>query len=262
MNRSGAAVVRQSSRAASGKGMDAMITAGAEARRLSQLWQLPLLMLSLGLSGVAGYLFVDARPVLTLNHKLASVRQFLADERPDAAMQSLTRLVAAERLPREHEAQVHLLLAESIDAAQKQNRDAAPAANYGRIVEELQIALAQGIKPTGDIHRRMGESYEALGKPIDAVSQYRSAIAIDPPRALRLTRKVIDLQIAQSQWAPAEASLDAYLAATGISDAERAWAQNQKAQLLIDRSEYVDAKRLLEDALRLDADPIAQAATR
>ena len=36
---------------------------------------------------------------------------------------------------------------------------------------------------------------------------------MDPSRAIRLQRKVIDLQLASSDWAPAEASIDAYLAA-------------------------------------------------
>ena len=74
-------------------------------------------MVSLALSLCAAYLFVDAKPALAFNQKVSSVRQLLADERPEAAAQSLTRLAASERLPREHEAQVHLLLAESIDAA-------------------------------------------------------------------------------------------------------------------------------------------------
>ena len=249
--------------------MDAMvtaITAGSRLpsdgpRRLTDLWHLPLLMVSLALSLCTAYLFVDAQPALAFNQKIASVRQLLDNERPEAAAQSLTRLVASERLPREHEAAVHLLLAESIDAAQKQSH-AAPAGNYQRIIEESQIALAQGVKPTGEVHRRIGECYEALDKPAEAASEYRQAIALDPGRSLRLQRKVIDLQMAASDWVAVEASLDAYRASSGISDAERAWAENQKADLLIDRGAYVDARRLLEDALRLDADAIAQAQTR
>src|SRR6185369_3971887 len=145
-----------------------------------------------------------------------------------------------------------------LDAAQKQRKQSIPA-NHTRIIEQTQIALSQGVRPTGDIYRRLGESYEALGKPVEAVSQYRQAIAMDPARALRLQRKVIDLQLAQSDWAPAEASLDAYLASPQVADAERAWGQSVKAQLLIDRHEYADARQLLETAQRLDTDPIAQA---
>ncbi len=230
-------------------------------RRLGNLWQVPLLIGSLALWGVAAYLFVDARPALAFVKKLSVAKQLLGDERPEAAQQSLTRLVTSEKLPPEQEARVHLLLAESIGAAQKQRADA-PAAQYSRIIEELQLAQAQGARPTGEMLQRIGECYEALGKPAEAAAQYRQAMAIEPARALRLQRKVIDLQMAAGDWTAVEASLDAYLATAGASDAERAWAENQKAQLLIDHNQTADAQRLLEDALRLDADPIAQAQTK
>src|SRR3954471_11797650 len=209
-----------------------MYTRGAR-RRLSHLWQLPLLLLSLSLFAAATCLYVDGRPSITLKERLAAAHQLLASDRPDAAAEYINRLLAAEPMPREFEAQAHLILAESFDAAQKQRKQSV-AANHTRIIEQTQIALAQGLHPSGDVYRRLGESYEALGKPVEAVSQYRQAIAIDPPRALRLQRKVIDLQLAQNDWAPAESSLDAYLASRDVADAERAWAKSVKAQLLID----------------------------
>jgi len=48
-----------------------MTTGGASSRRLSHLWQLPLLLLSaVVLLCVAG-LFVDALPIITLNQQLS-----------------------------------------------------------------------------------------------------------------------------------------------------------------------------------------------
>ncbi|MEO6434268.1 MAG: tetratricopeptide repeat protein [Tepidisphaeraceae bacterium] len=235
-------------------------------RRLSHVWQLPLLILSLGLFTFAAYLFIDARPGISLNQKLAGARAMLTADRPDAAVEHLNRLMAAENLPDQQVAQVHLLLSEALDLVEKNGAakqgGSKVAANYLRIIEQTQIALAKGVKPSGEIHRRLGESYEALSKPVEAVWQYRQAIAIDPSRALRLQRKVIDLQIATSDWAPAEASIDAYLGANEITDAERAWAKSLKSQLLIDRGEFVEARRLLDDVLRLDPSPIAQAEAR
>ena len=236
-----------------------MYTGGAR-RRLSHLWQLPLLLLSLALFAASAGLYFDTRPTISLNQKLAVARQLLHNDRPDAAAEYVSRLMATadEPVPPAGEGRVHLLLAEALDAAQKQRRQSVPA-NHLRIVEQTQIALAQGVRPTGDIYRRLGESYEALGKPVDAVSQYRQAIAVDPARALRLQRKVIDLQLAQNDWAPAESSLDAYLAFKEIADSERAWAQSVKAQLHIDRGDFTAARALLDESLRLDKDPIAQA---
>jgi tetratricopeptide (TPR) repeat protein len=244
----------------SGKGTEAMYSGGAR-RRLAHLWQLPLLLFALILFVCASWLFVNARPKITLNQKLSPAREMLRNDRPDAAVESISRLLAAERFEPASEGQIHLLLAEAVDASQKQRRQSV-AANHVRIIEQTQIALAQGVKPTGEIHRRVGEAYEALNKPVEAVSQYRQAIAMDPPRAIRLQRKVIDLQLATSDWAPAEASLDAYLAVAEITDAERAWAKNAKAQLLIDRGQFVEARRLLDEALADDNTELAQAETR
>ena len=74
-------------------------------------------------------------------------RQSLRDERPDAAMQSLMRLAAAERLPREHEAQVHLLLAESIDAV--------AAARF-----------VQGIAMSSGAVTVLGAAFDGSGRPM------------------------------------------------------------------------------------------------
>ncbi|MEA2736554.1 MAG: hypothetical protein QOE14_3005, partial [Humisphaera sp.] len=234
---------------------------GDARRRLSHLWQLPLLFASIVLFVCAAILFVEGRPEITLNQKLAVARAYLRDDRPDAAAEAISRLMAAEKFPREVEGQVHLALAEALDAAQRQRPQSVPAVHV-KIIEETQIALAQGVQPSGEIYRRMGENLESLGKPVEAVAQYRQAIAMDPARAIRLQRKVIDLQLASSDWAPAEASIDAYLAAPEIADTERAWAKLTKAQLLIDRGDFVDAKRLLDEAIALDANEIAQAEAR
>src|SRR5438094_3094513 len=191
-----------------------MSTRGATPR-LTQLWQLPLLLLSLGLLACAACLFVDATPGLALAARVNQARIYLKNDRPQAAVEHLNRLLASEKLGPQAEAPIHLLIAEATaDAAQNQDgRRSATivAAHYTHIIEQIQIALAQGAKPSGEIYARLGESYEALGRPVEAVSNYRQAIALDPPHALRLQRKVIDLQISQSDWAPAEASLDGYL---------------------------------------------------
>ena len=226
-------------------------------RSLAHLWQAPLLLLSLGLFGYAAYLFIDPQPGLTIDQKIDIARVYLKNERPEAAIEQLNRLLTTEKLPRENEATIHLLLAEGIESAQRQKRINIPA-NHARIVEQTQIALAQGVKPTGEMHRRLGESYEALERPSDALQHYRHAIAMAPQHALRLQRKVIALQMAQDDTLPAEASIDEYLASTDLTDSERAWALGEKAQLLADRGEFVHARELLAKAIKLDTDPIAQ----
>src|SRR5580765_2644909 len=84
-------------------------------RRLSHLWQLPLLLLSLVVFCCAACLYVDARPVITLTQKLSTAREMMQCDRPDAAIESINRLIASERFDPQAQAQIHLLLAEAMD---------------------------------------------------------------------------------------------------------------------------------------------------
>lgn len=250
--------------------MDAMASSRSRAERddllgpvsrpsssLSRLWQIPLLLVSLGLFGYAAYLFIDPQPGLTIDQKIDVARTYVKYERPEAAIQQLNKLLKTEKLERDKEASIHLMLAESLEAAQKQKRIDIPA-NHVRIIEQTQIALAQGTKPTAEIHRRLGESYESLDRPSDALSHYRQAMAMDPTRSLRLHKKAIELQKSQDDPTPALATIDEYLGLPDISDAERAWALGEKATLVADEGNFAESHKLLDDALKLDSDPIAQ----
>jgi len=137
-------------------GKEAMSSRAAfpSSRQLAQLWQLPLLLLSLLLFGVAGYLFLNASPGLTVRKRIDIARAYVAHERPEAALEQLNRLLTGEHLTQEHEAAVHLTMAEALETAQRQ-RKISIAANHARIIEQTQIALQMGIKPTGDIYRRV-----------------------------------------------------------------------------------------------------------
>src|SRR6201999_1924646 len=105
-----------------GKGTDAMArqsefnSAVADpAARASQLWQLPLLLVSLGLFAYAAYLFIDPRPGLSIDQKIDIGRLYLKNERAEAALDQLNKILATEKLDRTHEAQVHLLLGQAME---------------------------------------------------------------------------------------------------------------------------------------------------
>jgi tetratricopeptide (TPR) repeat protein len=232
-------------------------TSRGKSTRLSRLWQLPLFLLSIGLFAYAAYLFIDPKPGLTIEQKIDLARAYLTYERPEAAVDQLNKLLQGEKLTLENEAKIHLLLAESIEAAQKLKHLDLPA-NHERIIEQTKIAISQAVKTDANVYRRMGESYEALGNAEQALKNYRLAEAMDADRSLRLKRKVIDLQMSQGDLGAAEASLDEYLKDSKLSDSERAWALGEKSHMLADAGKFIEARALLGEALRLNPDPMAQ----
>ncbi|MCC6239987.1 MAG: tetratricopeptide repeat protein [Phycisphaerales bacterium] len=225
--------------------------------RLSQLWQLPLLLISLGLFGYAAYLFIDPRPGLTLQQKLEFADALIEQERPEAALEFLNKLLSDEKLEPQNEAQVHLLLASGLAKAQHQRRISIPV-NHQRIIEQLRLALQMGISPNAAIHKQLAESYEALSQPEEALANYRRAMTLDPDLGLPIRKKIITLQLGQDELGAAEASLQQYVQQPQISDSEKAWALGEQAMLLIDRGAIAPARTLLDQALALELDPVAQ----
>src|SRR5437870_3353838 len=98
----------------------------ARPRRFSQLWQLPLLLISLALFGYAAYRFIDATPGLTIGEKINIGRDYAKHDRPEAAIEHFNKLLASERMEGATEATVHFLIAEAIEQAQIQKHRRVP----------------------------------------------------------------------------------------------------------------------------------------
>jgi tetratricopeptide (TPR) repeat protein len=224
---------------------------------LSQLWQLPLLLLSLSLFSYAAYIFIDPKPGLSIDQKIDVARQLLKDERPEAAIDQLNHILAAEKLEKDREGTIHLLLAQALDNLQQQ-KHVDLKTYHEQIIEQTRLAVSMGVKTTYETERRLGENFEALNKPEMALDHYRQAMVMDTKHALRLQRKVIDLQLAQHDDGPAEESLEAYQRSPELTQGERAWALCNQAKLLVDREQFVKARLLLAQAVKLDADMVMQ----
>jgi tetratricopeptide (TPR) repeat protein len=225
--------------------------------RLSQLWQLPLLIFSVALFIYAGYLFINPGPGATIDQKIAVARNYLNLGRPDASWQQLVRILESEKPAKDKEAQIHLMLAESLEMLQTQQKISIPE-NNERIIEQTELALDMGAPADATVHRRLADSDAALGRNDEAIEHYRQAIDMDPDHALPLYKKLIDLQLAADDPANADVTLDEYLRCPELTDQERAWALGQRAGILIDQRKFAEARKLLNDALRLDSDPVNQ----
>lgn len=253
-----------------GKGMEAMASArplNAPTRkapakpfaRAKQLWQLPLLLTSLALFGFAAYLFIDPKPGLTIDQKINVARDYLAQERPDAAIEHLNKLLNTQKLDKLHEGQIHLLLAEGIAVAEDQkDRKVQIPRKHEQIIEQTQLALANDIPPNYEIHRRLAESFEALHNLPAALTHYHSAMALDPTHSIRMHRKIIDLHLEHDDADGAAAALEEYVARTDLADTERSWALCESAHQKIDHGNFADARALLADAAKLGSDSVDQ----
>src|SRR4051794_2575315 len=240
--------------------MDAMASGRAQGSggRLGQLWQLPLLLVSLGLFGYAAYLFIRPRiSAPTVEQRIGRIQTALKNERPEAALEQIRALRQVSKLPKEADAAAHLLQAEATELLQRVKKQDLPA-NHTEIIEHTRAALAGGVKPDAAILRRVADSYAALGRPEDALAQYRKAIALDPEKAPALRRKIIDLQLARGDAAAAELALDEYVKDPRLEQSERVWAIGEQSRLLADRGEFAKARDLLARVVAQTAERVAQ----
>lgn len=225
--------------------------------RLGRLWQFPLLLISLSLFGYAGYRLIDPQPGPTIDQQLDAAAKLLRDDRADAATEVLRAvLLEAEKKPLTdpQRGRTNLYLAEAVDRVQRTRKLDVPA-NHQRIIDYSKAAEASGSKLSTLDVRRMAESYEALGKPVEALAAYRRAMETDTDKAPALRRKVIDLLVARNQPTEAEAEIKIYLADARLTQSERSWAIGEQSRLLVDRLMFAAARDLLAEAIKHEKDP-------
>ena len=216
----------------------------------SQSWQLPLLLFSLALFGYAAYLFIDPKPGPSVDERIESARVYLRQDRGEAAIEVLNKLLKTEKLAKDKQGTVHLLLAKSLEAGQAEKHIDLPE-NHEQIIQQTKYAVQCDTALEAADYKRLGESYEALKKPTDALANYRKAMALDNDHELALHKKVIQLLVDDNQTVSADEELDSYLKIADVADAERSWAMGLKAQILIDANKYTEARVLLNRAEKL-----------
>jgi tetratricopeptide (TPR) repeat protein len=219
---------------------------------ISYLWQVPVFLASLALFLYANYRFISPH-FLTPSEKLQVASVLLKADRPEAAIDQVNSLLTAGSLHGELEGEAHLLIARALEQAQSEHHYT-QVLNDANIVEESKLALALGVHPTGEIYRRIAQSYESLHAPADALVNYRLAIKVDPTLELNYGKKLIELQIASADPAAAQ-SLDAYLNQPELSPSEKAWALDELSQLLIPAGKLDAAAKAIQSGLTLNVPP-------
>jgi TolA-binding protein len=225
------------------------------APQFRQLWQWPLLLLSVGLLAVAGWQLVNPTPAWGVGQKLALGRQLIDNGRHlDAIDQINGTLAASDNLDPTDQAALHLLLAEALDGGQESLGIDNPA-NRQRIVEQTEEALRLGAQPDAVMLERLADSHHALGNTRAAADAYGRGVVLDPDRAPTLRKKLIDLHLAADEPGPARAVIAEYVADPGVKASGRAWAAGALADLLLDEGDPIAARAELERAGRLSDEP-------
>lgn len=225
---------------------------------LTNLWQMPLLLVSLGLFTLAAYVFIDPSPAPSFQKQLARAQRDLATERYDAALGRLNDLLATRPEPL-GEGQIRILIAEIIDEQMQRSRlDETPRA-HRRIIDETLRAHEAGLKVTSDAADRVARSYDALDRVDEASANYRLAIDImeGEDRSLEtipIRRSSIELLIAKDRPVAAAETISDLLKVPRIADDERAWALGELARINIDLDRPAEAMSLLAEALALSPD--------
>ena len=220
---------------------------------LGQLWQVPLLIVSMGLFTLAAYLFIDPQPAPGFDQQLARVRRDLAADRFTAAtgrLDDLLNLPAAE----DDLAEANILLAETLDKQMARYRKSESPKMHRRILHASEAAYAGGIVPTPRSVDREARSHAALGEIDSAADAWGKAISLivssgEPVDSTPMRRSAIEMLIEHGRRAEASQLLEDYSTLPGLASDERAWALGELARLSIDIGEYSAAQALLAEAM-------------
>lgn len=229
---------------------------------LAGLWQMPLLIVSLGLFTLAAYLFIDPAPGPGFREQIERARREIRNERYDAAIGRLNDLIAA-RPEASDEAEARLLIAEALDRGMQRSRHEETPAAHRRILRETKLATDAGAPRTAEIEDRVARSWEALGSIQNARHAWHAAIdllekADRAVEAVPMRRSATEMLVLHDQPTAATEELKAFLEVPGLADDERAWALGELARLSVDAGRPDEAMPLLAEALALSPDESIQ----
>lgn len=215
--------------------------------QLSGRWQIPLLVLSCALLGMAVWrLRPEPKPPSFEEHYAHAV-QLRDDARyPEASAYIAELLADPERKPEERPP-LHRLMAEVIFAHERGNTVHGEK-NLARFFEHSDKSLAPGESHSPDMHVMRATAYEWLRRPADAIREHQAAIPqVQGRRAWALRKRVIELQQSMRALSPEalEAECDAFMQADDIDDELRYWAAEQKIELFAQAGEHEAADRFL-----------------
>jgi len=222
--------------------------------RLRGRWQIPLLVVSLGLL-VAGIWRMRPEPTLPTFEQLydCAVALKQAELYPEASeyIQNLLNPPdpAAEtniELQPDETQKLHQLMAEVIYAHELGNVVHDPT-NVARIIEHFDLAGAVGEAADAKTHLARAKAREWQERASQAIDEYSQALAAGVENPWDIRKRIIEIRrsmgTATTEWLYSE--FDAFVAGEDIGDELRFWAAEQKLMLLVDNGQHAEAESYL-----------------
>jgi tetratricopeptide (TPR) repeat protein len=257
--------------------------AGPQWSAWSNLWQMPVILISVALIGLGVYVGFTRGQVLDFDAALSQVEQFLSDGRLVQAEVRLRDVIEPQlgKAAPPQQARFHMAVADWLSLAQAQSAaDQAakglpamalegPTANDRRIVEQYTLAVQGGISPNARQLQRWAQSLIALGELEPARDRLRELehmamqAHLDPTtredaqiRRNQVLRLLVERSLRQTKLSLASLMqiLADYRADRLLSVADETWAIARQAELRLESGEPEQAvDRLMVDMRRLEA---------
>lgn len=243
------------------------VEAAAASLTWRDVWQVPTLVLALGVVGSAAYHALTLIPKPDLNSPLVTAEKLIEEGKPREAIEVLNRdifpYVGTEKLDEEKQGEFHLLMGRALFLGQRElgiDRED----NNKNIESSYLEAEAMLKKLPAEDEGYLAETYVALGKHDKARRRADKLAEADRMRKLDVYRALVDESMKPGKGKDAEAFdlVTAMLTDPQLSSEDRAWALSRQAELQLEGGFAEDAiNRLLRELPRLDDVPASERGT-
>jgi tetratricopeptide (TPR) repeat protein len=179
---------------------DSIMSSGWRSRFAGR-WQIPLLLASCAAFGWGLYRVRPEPPVVTFAEQLDQVRALQEAGLYLEASQAAEAMLSAPERSAAEQRQLHRLLADVIFESERGASVRTPV-NIERLIRHYRLSVESLDRLDAEGHRRLGQAWEWLGRPWEAIRAYRQALARHVPDSVALRRRILELQLVHG--APAD----------------------------------------------------------
>ncbi|MGB9626905.1 MAG: tetratricopeptide repeat protein, partial [Phycisphaerae bacterium] len=219
-------------------------------RHLATRWQIPLLLVSCILFGWALWSLRPTPPRIPFSQRLDHILALRKAGLHLEASKLAEELLMSPERSAEEQARLHEVLAEIIYDVESKAPVKNPV-NLERLIRHYRLSVKETEELSGEAFRRLGEAWEWLNRPAEAIKSYKQAIVKGHDDSFRLRRRVLGLEIAAGGLSgdALARELDAFVASAGpggLRPDDLLWAAERRVDLYLQQGRYGDAETYLE----------------